>query len=261
MKRHAAWILLIVMAAAHAQFPAAPPPQVDFIQKLDARLPLQAAFTSDTGSKVQLADFFKRSPVVLVLGYYHCPNLCSTLMDGVLQTLAAVKLPHDAYRIVAVSIDPTENAQLAARKKYSYLPMLGRHGGDLDLLTGDKADIASLAHAVGFQYRYDAALRQYIHPAGFAIATPEGRISHYFMGVRFDPKDVRLALVDASSGRIGSPVDRLLLLCCSYDPQTGRYSVAVMTVVRIVCLILLAFVAGWIWLHRRLRTRGRDNVE
>jgi protein SCO1/2 len=261
MKRHAAWFLFIAMAAAHAQFPAAPPAQVDFIQNLNARLPLQSIFTSDNGSKVRLADFFQNNPVVLVLGYYHCPNLCSTLMDGVLQTLAAVNLPHNAYRFVAVSIDPTENAQLAARKKYAYMPMLGRHGGDIHLLTGDKADIARLANTVGFQYQYDASLRQYIHPAGFVIATPDGHISHYFMGVRFEPKDVRLALVEASSGRIGSPVDRLLLLCCDYDPQTGRYSVAVMTVVRIVCIGIFILVASWIWLHRRSQARSGGSDE
>jgi protein SCO1/2 len=257
MTRHAALILLFVMVSAHGQLAVPAPEQVDFIQNLNARLPLQSVFTSDTGTRVHLADYFNRRPVVLMLGYYHCPNLCSTLMDGVLQSLAAVNLPRNAYRFVAVSIDPSENAQLAARKKYSYMPILGRRGGDVDLLTGDRQDIDSLARTVGFQYKYDASLQQYVHPAGFVVVTPDGHISHYFMGVRFEPKDMRLALVDASSGRIGSPVDRLILLCSHYDPQTGRYSVAVMTVVRIVCISIFLLVVCWIWLHRG--RRGEKN--
>lgn len=258
MKQHTAWLFLFVVALAHAQVPAQP--QTEFVQNLNGQLPLQTLFTNDRGQAVRLADFFSRRPVVLVLGYYHCPNLCSTLMDGVLQSLAAVNLPRSAYRFLAVSIDPTETAELAARKKVSYVPMLGRGGGDVDLLTGNQQDIARLADVAGFQYRYDAALQQYMHPAGFLIATGEGRISHYFMGVRFDPQDVRLALIDASAGRIGSPVDRLLLLCSHYDPATGRYSVTVMTWVRIVCMIVLALLVGWIWILRRKKThRGGGN--
>jgi protein SCO1 len=251
MKRHVAWILLLIAMIAHAQIST--PPQTEFLQNLNAQLPLQTIFTNDRGNTVHLADYFGQRPVVLVLGYYHCPNLCSTLMDGVLQSLAAVNLPRSAYRFLAVSIDPTETVELAARKKVSYMPMLGRRGGDVDLLTGDQRDIARLASVAGFQYRYDASLRQYMHPAGFLVATGEGRISHYFMGVRFDPKDVRLALIDASAGRIGSPVDRLLLLCSHYDPATGRYSIAVMTWVRIVCLSVLILIIGWIWMHRPSR--------
>lgn len=254
MKRHVASILLLVAVLAQAQIPAQP--QTEFVQNINAELPLQTVFTNDRGQSVHLADFFGQSPVVLVLGYYHCPNLCSTLVDGVLESLGTVNLPRSAYRFLAVSIDPTETAELAARKKVSYTPMLGRRGGDIDLLTGGQRDIARLADAAGFQYRYDAALQQYIHPAGFLIATGEGRIAHYFMGVRFDPQDVRLALIDASAGRIGSPVDRLLLLCSHYDPATGRYSVAAMTAVRIVCLCLLALVIGWVWTQRLKKSNG-----
>ncbi len=108
---------------------------------------------------------------------------------------------------------------------------------------------------MGFSYAYDDALRQYVHPAGFLVATPEGRIARYFMGVRFEPRDVRLALVEASAGRIGSPTDRLLLLCSHFDPATGRYSGAAMTLVRAASLIVLALLAGWIWRHRAQRGR------
>ncbi|HEX7635230.1 MAG TPA: SCO family protein, partial [Noviherbaspirillum sp.] len=180
-------------------------------------------------------------------GYYHCPNLCSTLMDGVLEGLAGAGLPPRAWRVLGVSIDPSENAALAARKKASYAPLIAHAGGELHLLTGTKPQIDMLAHSVGFRYEYDQAAGGYAHPAGFLIATPEGRISHYFLGVRFEPRDLRLALVDASSGRIGSPADRLALLCSHYDPVTGRYSSAVMALVRALCFAVLAALALWLW--------------
>lgn len=225
-------------------------PQAQYLQQLDAQLPLSAAFVDDSGHTVRLGAFFGTQPVVLVLGYYHCPNLCSTLMDGVLESLADVGLPPRAYRVLGVSIDPSEDAALAARKKASYATLLARAGGDLHLLTGMKPQIDALARSAGFRYTYDESAGQYAHPAGFLVATPGGRISHYFMGVRFDPRDVRLALVDASSGRIGSPVDRLLLLCSHYDPVTGRYSTAAMSLVRAVCLAVLAALGIWMWRAR-----------
>lgn len=238
----------------HAQALALPPQQsAQYLQRLDAQLPLSAAFTDDNGAATRLGTFFDKRPVVMVLGYYHCPNLCSTLMDGVLESLADVHLPPQAYRVVGVSIDPSETADLAARKKLTYAPLVARAGGELHLLTAAQPQIKALAQSAGLQYSYDAATQQYAHPAGFLVATPEGRISHYFMGVRFDPRDVRLALVDASSGRIGSPVDRLVLLCSHYDPATGRYSTAVMALVRTVCIAVLAVLVIWIWRARRSR--------
>ncbi len=245
------WLLLA--GSAHAQALAyPPPPQVRFVQRPGAQLPLSGDFADDSGHAVRLASFFDARPVVLVLGYYHCPNLCSTLMDGVLESLADVRLPPRAYRVVGVSIDPTETPEIAARKKEAYGTLVARAGGDLHLLTGSERPIRALAKSAGFEYAYDATTKQYAHPSGFLVATPGGRISHYFMGVRFDPRDLRLALVDASSGSIGSPVDQLVLLCSHYDPATGRYSTAVMAIVRAVCLLVLAALAAWIW-----RARGR----
>lgn len=252
-------LALMLHAVAYAQAPAYPvPPQPRFLQHVGARLPLDGAFTDERGRQVRLESLFGSRPVVLVFGYYHCPNLCSTLMDGVLESLADVGLAPGAYQVLGVSIDPAETAELAARKKASYAVLIARAGGELRLLTGRQTQIGALARAAGFEYAYDAAARQFIHPAGFLVATPGGRISHYFMGVRFEPRDVRLALVDASSGRIGSPVDRLLLLCSHYDPMTGRYSTAVMTLVRAACLAVLAALGGWIW---RQRARPKKSGE
>ena len=251
-------LLLLVATACHAQSRSLPPPlQTAYEQRLHAQLRLQLRFTDDSGRSVQLRQYFGDRPVVLVLGYYHCPNLCSTLMEGVLPALAAVDLAPDAYQLVGVSIDPNETAELAARKKISYAPMRGRRGGDLHLLTGGTAAIAQLTASAGFHYAYDPTLGQYTHPAGFLIATPEGRISQYFLGLRFDPQALRLALVDASAGRVGSPVDRLLLLCTHYDPAVGRYSVQAMTAVRVAGLVALAALAGWIWRQRGGQRGGR----
>ena len=252
-------LLLLPMPALAATVLPPPPPRLEFTQHLNAPLPLQLPFTDAGGRRVTLAHYFHRKPVVLVLGYYHCPNLCSTLMDGVLPVLAATRLPPGAFRLVEVSIDPSETPALAAGKKTAYQPLLGRHG-ELHLLTGAAASISQLAARIGFHYAYDESLKQYLHPAGFLIATPDGRISHYFLGVRFDAAKVRQALLDASSNRIGSPVQSLLLLCAHYDPSLGRYTVTVMTAVRAVCLLVLALLFGWMalrWGKRSRRGGGR----
>ncbi|MGB7480387.1 MAG: SCO family protein [Burkholderiaceae bacterium] len=260
MKRMLTLLIAVLLVAEAGAGPLAlpAPPVAGFTQNLDARLPLDARFIDENGAAVPLGRYFGAVPVVLVLGYYQCPNLCSTLMDGVLQTLAALRLPPQAFRLVEVGIDPAETFALAARKKVSFEPMLGRRGGELHLLTGDAAAIGRLARSAGFSYRYDPALRQYAHPAGFLVATPDGRIARYFIGVRFEPRDLRLALVEASAGRIGTLSDRLVLLCSHYDPASGRYSGAAMALVRAACLLALALLAGWIgaalW---RGRTRRR----
>lgn len=251
------WCLAVAIPVAAGAGPLALPatPHPEFVQNLGAQLPLPLVF-DDGGAPMELGGLIHDRPVVLVLGYYQCPNLCSTLMEGVVETLAQADLPRDAYRVVEVSIDPTETPELAARKKVSYEPMFGRRGADLHLLTGGKSAIALLAQTVGFRYVYDAQQRQYIHPAGFIIVTADGRISRYFLGVRFDPDEVRGALQKASVGTIGNPIDRLLLLCTHYDPATGRTSVTAMTLVRLVCLVVLVILAGWVWRHRARHGRN-----
>jgi len=250
--KRATLLLLAVLAQmagmqAHAAQAMPVAPQPEFVQHLDARLPLDMEVVDDKGMHRRLGDFFDRQPVVVMPGYFHCPNLCSTLMEGVLQSFADVRLKNNQFRLIAISIDPRETAELAARKKWSYAPMLGAHGGDLHLLTSTQKEIARFAQAAGFQYVYDPSLQQYVHSAGFLIATPDGRISRYFMGVRFDPALVRQALSAAEGGGIGTPIERLLLLCAHFDPRNGRNSAASLFAVRAICLTVLGALALWIW--------------
>jgi len=252
MKRLYALLLSLICVLAHAQSRGLPaPPQTAFEQHLHAQLPLQLRLTDDDGKAVRLRDFFHRRPVVMVFGYYHCPNLCSTVMEGVLQALAALNLPTDNYALVAVSIDPSETAAQAAAKKLVYRRMFDK--ADMHLLTGSADATRTLAAAAGFHYAYDAASGQYVHPSGFLIATPDGVISRYFLGVRFDRDELRQALRQAASGRVGSLTDRLLLLCAHYDPATGRYSLVVMDVIRTICIALAVALFAWI----ALRWKGR----
>lgn len=259
MKRLLLAFCLAVPAWGAVAGPLALPdtPRPEFEQRIGTRLPLSLAFADERGARVTLGTYFDKRPVLLLLGYYQCPSLCSTVAESVLDAVARSGLPDDAYRVVEVSIDPRETPGLAARKKTSYEPMFGRRGADMHLLTGEPSAIAVLARTVGFHYVYDDRLRQYIHPAGFVVATPDGRVSRYFLGASFDPVDVRGAVRQASGDVLGSPVERLLLLCSHYDPATGRYSADVMMIVRVVCIAVVATLAGWMWRWRRPQEEPR----
>lgn len=229
-----------------------------FEQNLGASLPLQTQFMDAGGRATTLGDYFGATPVVMVFGYYHCPRLCSTVMDGVLQVLGAAGLPHV---IVGIGIDPRETPQDAARKLAIYRASGGDDAKVLHLLTGRREEISALARTAGFRYGYDRDSDQYSHPAGFLIATPDGRISRYFLGLRFDRQDIRLALIEASAQRIGTLAERVQLLCSHYDPLTGRYTLAIMTVVRIFAAATLAMLIMGVWLaHRRRSARQRASA-
>lgn len=221
----------------------------DLVQRVGERLPLSTQLTDESGGAVELARYFSDIPVVLVFGYYRCPTLCTTLMEGVLLGLSAAGLDRGAYRVVEVGIDPRENAGDAARKAAGYRAAFG--SVPVDLLTGSEAATKSVANAAGFTYAFDTRYAQYSHPLGFLIASPEGRITRYFPGVRFDPRELRLALIDASQSRIGSLSERIFLRCAHYDPVAGRYSVAVMSIVRAVSLVLVVLFGAYLWRSRR----------
>ncbi|MGE5523825.1 MAG: SCO family protein [Rhodospirillaceae bacterium] len=254
MKFAVVMFALFVSHAAAAQPLALPPqPPVEFRPTIGHALPLDAVLLDEHDRPATLGQFFGKGPVVLVLGYYRCPNLCATIMDGILQALTIVRVTD--YQVVAVSIDPRDSGASASRKKQAYADAHSQWLSRLHLLHGDAQPIARIARAAGFEYAYDAQHDQYVHPAGFLIASADGRITRYFPGVVADARDLRLALVEAARGHAGSVTDRLTLLCSHYDPSAGRYTVEIMAIVRVVCLLALAVFA--VWLMRRIRRGER----
>lgn len=205
-------------------------------QKLDQQVPLDLVFRDEFGRQAPLSTYFKSGkPVVLALVYYQCPMLCSMILNGVESSLKAVSLnPGRDFEVLAVSFDPADTTELAASKKASYLKRYNRPGtsNGWHFMTGDEANIKALTHAVGFRYKYDEATKQFAHASAIMVLTPEGRVSRYFYGVEYPPRDLRLGLVEASMNKIGSPVDQILLFCFHYDPATGKYGAIAMNIVR-----------------------------
>jgi protein SCO1/2 len=205
-------------------------------QRLDQQVSLDLMFKDEAGRPVPLSTYFQRGkPVILALVYYRCPMLCTQILNGLASSLKAVSLdPGKDFEIVAVSFDPKDTPETAASKKQLYLRRYGRadSANGWHLLTGDEGNIRALTDAVGYHYKYDAATDQFAHASGIMVLTPEGRLSRYFYGVEYAPRDVRLGLVEASRNKIGSPVDQILLFCYHYDPATGKYGAVVMNLVR-----------------------------
>ena len=214
-------------------------------QKLDHQLPLDLVFRDESGQQVKLGQYFGQKPVVLAFVYYDCPMLCTQVLNGMVTSLRV--LPFQAgkeFDIVTVSFDPRETSELATNKKRvytNYLPEKMRPAATSGwhFLTGDAENIAKLTDAVGFRYRYDEATKQFAHASGIMLTTPQGKLSRYFYGVEYAPRDLRLGLIESSANKIGSPVDQLLLYCYHYDPSTGKYGAAVMKIMRIAGMITL----------------------
>lgn len=228
--------------------------EIGLDQKLNEQLPLSLTFRDESGREVALGDFFGERPVILALVYYECPMLCNQVLNGLTSALTVMNLNAGRdFDVVAVSFDPGETPELARAKKASYVERYGRDGAEAGwhFLTGAEREISALTRAVGFRYAYNAEVDQYAHPSGVMVATPEGRLSHYFYGIEYAPRDLRLAIVEASERRIGSPVDQLLLACFHYDPSSGKYSLAVMRLIRIAGVITLVAIGGTIVLLRR----------
>jgi protein SCO1 len=270
MKGLVALALVAVHALAGAQAlapvsagPLAPvptAPAAGFTQRLDAALPLSAAFTDSSGRAVRLGDEIAaapRRPTLLMLGYHRCPQLCGLATQGVLEALRRSGLPPTATRVLFVSVDPTESAADAAARRgvdLRYARLLAGAASvappALERLVGPPASIAALARSVGFTYQSGDAAARFEHPAGVVVVTPAGRVSRYLMGVRFDPQELRAAVVDAADGRVGSLADRLALLCAHFDPRAGLHSGAVMAGARAAGLATLALLALFAWRHR-----------
>jgi protein SCO1/2 len=209
--------------------------EVGITPRLGQRLPLETTFVDADGQPVRLGDCFANKPVILHLVYYDCPMLCKLSADGLFSTLKTLSLkPADDFTIVTISFDPREGPALSARARDIATARCGEEAVQKGwrFLTGDEASIKSVTDAVGFRYVYDENTRQYAHASGVFVITPEGTLSRYLSGVHFAPRDVRLALVEASDGAIGTPIDQVMMLCYMYDPTVGKYGFAIMTVMR-----------------------------
>jgi protein SCO1/2 len=219
-------------------------------QKLNDEIPLDLKFRDEHGQTVELARYFGSKPVILTLVYYNCPMLCTQVLNGLDRTLKL--LPMDIgkdFNVVTVSIDPTERPVLAEAKQAMYTGMYGRPGAaeGWHFLTGDEPEIKHLAQAVGFRYAYDAESKQFAHASVIMMLTPEGRLSRYFYGIEYPQRDVRLGLVEASQGKIGSAIDQVLLFCYHYDPHTGKYGLLISRVIQLAGV--LTVLAGGICLY------------
>jgi protein SCO1/2 len=227
---------------------------VGFDQHLGDTVPLDAVFRDETGQSVKLGDYFGPRPVVLSLAYYECPMLCTVTLNGLASALDVLAFtPGRDFEIVTVSFEPKETPALAAAKKGAYLHRYKRPGAAAawHFLTGDAAQIRRLTDAVGFKYVWDERTRQYAHASGVMVLTPDGRLARYLYGVEYAPKDLRFAIVEASQGRILSPVDRLLLYCYHYDPALGRYGKSVMALLRVGAVLTLGGLGAMIFGLRR----------
>jgi protein SCO1/2 len=265
-------LLSTLPALVEAQMGPPAPPQpakpgilqeIGFDQKLGDPLPLDAVFRDETGKAVRLGDYFGKKPVVLSLVYYKCAMLCTLSLNGLAEALEVLSfVPGQEFEVVTVSFDPHETPVLAAAKKKAYMGRYKRPGAAAGwhFLTGDQESVDRLTKAVGFRYAWDEDTKQFAHPAGILVATPEGRISHYLFGVEYSPKDLRLALVASGKGHIGNVVDQVLLLCYQYDPKTGRYSAQILNVLRIAGVATLLALGGFI-LSTTMRRRPKARSE
>jgi protein SCO1/2 len=254
IRRHRKWIWLVAFvvpatgaciwvvsassrAVDHSRLtPNDIPSAVGIDQKLSAQVPLDILLHDETGADVRLGDLSSGKPILLNLVYYECPMLCNMTMDGQVRSLTELRLnAGDDFTAITVSFDPREKHELAAAAKRTALARYGRDGADRGwrFLTGDEKEIHRLTDAVGFRYKFDDASGQYAHAAGLVVLTPGGVVSRYLYGVEFPPRDLRLALIEASGGKVGSPSDQVLLLCYHYDPTTGKYGLAIMNLLRL----------------------------
>ncbi|HEY2016059.1 MAG TPA: SCO family protein [Bryobacteraceae bacterium] len=242
--------ILLTMASSHAMSQAmtkgimSPPSNVrppylqnvGIEQHLDGQVPPDLAFVDDTGRPVKLGEFFGKKPLILNLVYYNCTMLCGEVLAGLTGAMKLVKFDvGNEFDVVTVSFNPQETPAIAAAKKRDYLKRYGRPGAasGWHFLTGPAQSINALTKAVGFQYQYDPKLNQFAHATAIMVLTPQGRISRYFYGVDFPPKDLRMGLVEASQGKIGNAVDQVLLYCYHYDPATGKYGAIVSNMLRL----------------------------
>jgi protein SCO1/2 len=228
----------------------------------DGVLPLDAEFQNERGRPVKLREYFDgERPVLLTLNYYRCPMLCTLQLNGLIEGLQAARwVPGDHFEWVTVSIDPSETPELARAKKMNYLADYdwAAAAGGWHCHTGREADVRALADAVGFGYRWNEARKEWMHVAAAVVCTPDGRISRYLYGVQYEPRTLKLSLIEASEGKIGSALDQIILYCYHYDADAGRYAPAAMNIMRaggILTLLTLGSTLSAFWLREARRRR------
>jgi len=243
----------------------APLREIGFDQRVGESLPLDAAFLDESGRTVRLGDYFGSRPVVLAFVYYECPMLCTQVLRSMASTFGVLSMtPGEDFEIVLVSIDPREGPEAAARRKAEIIERYGRPeaAGGWHFLTGQTPEIERAAAAAGFRYAWDEQTQQYAHPAGVVVVTPDGRNARYLFGLEYGPRDLRLAMVEASEGKIGTVVDSVLLYCFHYDPMTGAYGLVIMRLLRVAGIATVLAIGGFVavMLRRERRERRTTNA-
>lgn len=226
-------------------------------QKLDNQVPMDLEFVDEHGKKVTLGDYAGERPIVLSLVYYGCPMLCGQVLNGLTRSLKMLKdvpmLPGEEFEIVTLSFDPREKPELALEKKKNYIKDYNQPGADdhWHWLTGTEENIRKVTDAVGFRYAWDEKQQQFAHASVVFLLTPDGKVSRYFFGIEYSPKDMRLGLTEASDGEIGGPVEKILLLCYHYDATLGKYSMLVMRLIQVGGLITLLGLSSFMFIMLR----------
>jgi protein SCO1/2 len=234
------------------------PPRLENVgieQHLNAQVPPELTFRDDTGKIVKLGDYYGRKPLILNLVYYNCTMLCGEALAGLASAMRLVKFDvGNEFELITVSFDPRETPEMAAAKKKDYVGRYGRANAAAGwhFLTGQPDSINALTKAVGFQYQYDPKSNQYAHATAIMVLTPQGRISRYFYGVDFPPKDLRMGLVEASQGKIGNAVDAVLLYCYHYNPETGKYGAMVANILRLAAAATILIMGIFLFILWRL---------
>jgi len=250
------FLLLLISFAARSSMAqlASPTPapqvfeKVGIDQKLNEQIPLNLEFTDESGNTVHLGMYFHEKPVIVSLVYYKCPMLCTQVLNGMVETFKTLKYTAGQdFEVVTVSIDPTETHELAAEKKQQYIEAYERSGAaeGWHFLVGKQESITALANAVGFRYIYDQTTGQFAHSSGIMVATPGGKVARYLYGIEYAAKDLTFSMMEASKGNIGSPVEKLLLLCYHYDPMTGKYGVVVGNILRGAGALTVLLLGGY----------------
>ena len=228
---------------------------VGFEPQLNAQIPLDTPFRDETGRDVHLRDYFGAKPVLLAFVYYGCPMLCDQVQQGVVGSLKMISFkPVRDYEVVFVSFDSRETSSMAAKKKDALLSHYGHPetASGWHFLTGSSNSIDAVTQAANFRYSFDSKANLFAHASGILLLTPDGRVSRYFYGVEYPSRDVRLGLIDASAGKIGKPIDHLLLFCFQYDPETARYSASILKIVRLGgVLTVIGFLTAILIFRRR----------